>query len=130
MTRNNVRTADRCLERRASRRFSIQLPLWGWLVGKTRTLTMGETINISSLGVLFAAQEPVAVGTKLEVHIDWPLRSRKGELMELAGLAFVVRSTQFVVAARFSQCALQVKEPNEIRLFSTDGDTRLRRHFQ
>jgi hypothetical protein len=96
-------------ERRASRRFSLQLPLSGWTLGKQRTFIAGETINIASRGILFTAREPIPINAKLEVHIDWPVRSGNGEQMELNGIALVVRTTRYLVGAHLWQCSLRPK---------------------
>jgi hypothetical protein len=98
------------MERRDSRRFSLQLPLSGWTLGRERTFIAGETINIASRGILFKVREPIPVNAQLEMHIEWPVRSGKGDLMELSGIALVVRTTRHLVGVHWWQCSLRPKK--------------------
>jgi len=108
------------MDRRASRRFSLRLPISAWTLGAQRTFIAGETINIGSRGILFAMRQPVPVNAKLEVHVEWPVRSGKGEAMELSGIALVVRATRHQAGAQLWQCSLRPK--NKVKAaFPTAG---------
>lgn len=56
-------------ERRRLARFPIQRAVVYRQGRKTGT---GKTINISSGGVLFAADGPPLLGEGIELHVDWP----------------------------------------------------------
>jgi hypothetical protein len=50
-----------------------------------RGMGHGETVNISSKGILFVTDRVLALGRKVEVLVDWPVK-----LNEQVGLKFIV----------------------------------------
>jgi hypothetical protein len=61
-------------DRRSNDRFPIMRELrYKLLSGKGKVeLGVGQTLDISSTGVLFNAQTPLAPGKRVEVSISWP----------------------------------------------------------
>lgn len=81
-------------ERRATERFPMELRLryqtrWPALLG---IVGRGNTVDISSKGVLFAADKTVRPGTRMELVVDWPAKLRGEVPVELVMYGTVVRS--------------------------------------
>jgi hypothetical protein len=53
---------------------------------------VGESLNLSSIGLLFAAGETLLPGQVVEVFIDWPIRLHNGVRLTLVVEGAVVRS--------------------------------------
>ena len=79
--------------RRAHRRYNMQLELRWRLISRKRTTEtgVGRTIDVSRGGVLFESSRQPPVGVNVEVAIDWPARLDNGEPMQLIVLGRVVR---------------------------------------
>jgi len=87
-------------DRRSRRRYPLHLTLTGRSLGKRPISIVGVTVNMSSQGVLFAVSEAVPAHARIELQIDWPVRSGKGAAQQLSVLATVVRSAKNLVAGR------------------------------
>jgi hypothetical protein len=63
----------------------------------------GQTLNMSSGGILFTAESRLPVGEQIEVSVEWPaqLNARCG--LKLVALGKVVRSTTDVAAVRIEK---------------------------
>lgn len=62
-------------ERRRSRRFPVAAEVH-WHPANLRnhdSTEFGETINMSSSGVLFTTSHPLAVGSLIELSVSWPV---------------------------------------------------------
>lgn len=69
----DVGTYKPLVERRAGYRYPVSLDLsYRDLTGKKVT-GQGTTINISSSGILFAAEHPLPVHTNVELMLRWPV---------------------------------------------------------
>jgi PilZ domain len=75
-------------DRRANDRFPIIREVRYKVINSKGTVEVGtgETINISSTGVLFKAQAPLPPGKRLEISISWP-----AQLDGKCGLKLVAR---------------------------------------
>jgi hypothetical protein len=91
--------------RRSRHRYPLHLTLSGRVVGKCLPIA-GETVNISSEGLFFAATESIPRDSQIAVQIEWPVRSGSGKPMSLVGLGTIVRSTGNLVAARILRYSL------------------------
>jgi hypothetical protein len=60
---------------------------------------VGETVDISTKGLLFTAAIPIPVRTRLEILIDWPVAAPHGGVLKLELLARVIRFDGHLVAA-------------------------------
>lgn len=58
------------MEQRKNQRFDLRLPFE--VIGASAPVSKGETKNMSSCGVLFAADMPIAVGDPIEYLITLP----------------------------------------------------------
>jgi PilZ domain-containing protein len=80
------------MEQRKNQRFDLRLPFE--LVGGPDALLRGETKNVSSCGVLFAADSPVVVGDPIEYLITLPKAKGARINVRLRCIGKVVRGDQ------------------------------------
>jgi hypothetical protein len=66
-------------ERRSRKRYPVRLPLHGWIAGLSDRIIRGETVNMSSNGILFTA--PVTIPKDSHVHllVQWPFSLSRGK---------------------------------------------------
>ena len=103
--RNSLSISRGASERRSNDRFPIVRDVrYKLFNGKTGPQGgTGKTINISSAGVLFAAQEPMTPGRRLELSISWP-----AQLDGKCGLKLVARGR--VVRCRGTAVAIEIEK--------------------
>ena len=93
-------------ERRQKQRFPIQLDVL-YRVYERRTeiaLGIGKTIDISSSGLVFQAQNEIPVGSRLEVSATWPALLHGNQSMRWVVFGNVVRSASGVTAVTIERC--------------------------
>jgi hypothetical protein len=90
------------LDRRSRKRFPLRMGIWYRPAGLSLPVSWaeGESLNLSSTGVLFSGPDAVVPGQKIEALIDWPARlNNRGDLrLALAGI--IVRSAAEKTAMR------------------------------
>ena len=64
---------------------------------------LGRTIDMSSSGLRFQADRPLAVGLRLDVSIDWPVPLDGGVQLQLIVSGMVVRSNDTETAVRIER---------------------------
>src|SRR5579863_6609147 len=82
-------------DRRSRRRFSLRLAVRYRLIQPRLPLDRdmaGESLNLSSTGLLFTAGEALLPGQVVEVFIDWPIRLHNGVRLTLVVEGTIVRS--------------------------------------
>ena len=79
------------MEQRKAQRFELKLPLELIRKGSQALSERGETRNLSSVGVLFAAEAPLRIGEAVEYMITLPGTPDHGEKVRLHCLGKVVR---------------------------------------
>lgn len=84
-------------EQRRNRRFELQLPLEVVRAGVRQVTTSGQTLNISSCGVLFVADLPVEIGQPIEYVLTLPANEGGHSRVRLKCMGKVVRLTPFEV---------------------------------
>lgn len=67
------------MEQRKAQRFELKLPLELIRKGSQALSEHGETRNLSSVGVLFAAEAPLRIGEAVEYMITLPSRPDHGD---------------------------------------------------
>ena len=68
------------LEHRRSRRFELKLPVEVTRAGAERKLHAGETMNVSSGGILLAGEVDIPIGQSIEYYISLPTGSKSGDV--------------------------------------------------
>ena len=80
-------------ERRSSRRYSIERGLQYQLRGVRPALSgAGVTVNMSSNGVLFRAEQSLLVGKPIVLEINWPVLLNEARPLKLVARGRVVWS--------------------------------------
>ena len=80
------------MEHRKNQRFELKLPLE--IIGGPVPLSKGETKNVSSCGVLFAAEAGVGVGEAIEYLITLPKARGTRAAVRLRCIGKVVRKNE------------------------------------
>lgn len=92
-------------ERRKHRRYRISLPLVYKVLNRGRAMSegCGRTLNISSHGVFFSAQEFLPQGHSVELFIDWPVLQKDLFASQLVLTGQIVRNVGKDVGVKFVQ---------------------------
>ena len=92
------------LERRSKIRYPVALNVRYRTLGRHhRTSGLGRTVNLSSGGMLVAAEEKMTVGTRLEVNLEWPSLLDGLIPLQLVAVGKVIRSVESGFALSFIQ---------------------------
>ena len=92
-------------DRRQDRRYHLQMELKWKLLRRRRVLDtgIGQTIDISSGGILFDAGRPLPEGLDVELSISWPVLLNDVVPMQLAANGRIVRGNGGQVAIQTVQ---------------------------
>lgn len=111
-------------ERRSWQRYPLHMLLSGRFLTRWEGSVAGETVNLSSHGILFAAENAIPINAQIELQIDWPMRSLEDEPLQLFVFATVVRSTGKLVAARIWNYVIRKSVQTEsARIWLRSGPT-------
>jgi len=89
------------IERRSRRRYPLQLQVrYRAMSARLVASGDGQTLNISSAGLLIASAQSVREGLRLQLHVDWPWLLDGMTPLQLVAETRVVRAngSQFAVA--------------------------------
>lgn len=89
-------------DRRSDRRYELPLDLRWKLIRRRKVLNSGEgqTVDLSSGGILFDSRRPLPVGLDVELSITWPILLNNHAPMQLVVYGRIVRCTGNTVAIR------------------------------
>lgn len=92
---------ERDAERREGQRFPIQQRVvYRAAIGKKILAGCGETINMSSSGILFTLDHPLPKDIWVTIEVSWPVLLDNRKPIKLVTHGKVVRSLDGVVAVR------------------------------
>lgn len=100
------------LPKKRAKRYCIHAPLQYRIIGD-RAWHIGATSNISESGILFTGSVPLAIDSRVEVHLSLPvqLRTRAGVFVTFH--ATIIRCEGVGVwAARIFACGIRRSEPS------------------
>jgi c-di-GMP-binding flagellar brake protein YcgR len=105
-------------DRRKDRRYGIQLDLRWKLIRRRRVLEtgVGQTVDLSSGGILFVSGRTLPVGLNVELAITWPVLLRNEAPMQLIVSGRIVRTAASGTAVEMVQ--------HEFRTMSTSSEQR------
>jgi len=105
-------------DRRKDRRYGIHLDLRWKLIRRRRVLEtgVGQTVDLSSGGILFVPGRTLPVGLNVELAITWPVLLRNEAPMQLIVSGRIVRTSPNGTAVEMAQ--------HEFRTMSTSGEQR------
>lgn len=87
------------MENRKNQRFELRLPFEVIRSGHRSSSVFGHTLNMSSNGVLFEANQPIAAGEIIEYMITLPTGQNPDEDVRLRCMGKVIRSQDNFAAA-------------------------------
>jgi hypothetical protein len=107
-------------DRRRDRRYGLHLDLRWKLIRRRRVLEtgVGQTVDLSSGGILFASGRTLPVGLNVELAIAWPVLLRNEAPMQLIVSGRIVRAGANGTAVEMAQ--------HEFRTMGTSSDQRAR----
>ncbi|HWB96233.1 MAG TPA: PilZ domain-containing protein [Bryobacteraceae bacterium] len=81
------------MERRTSARFPIEQPVSYRILNAkgNHVACTGVTVDMSSAGVLFATDDPIECGKRVELCVYWPVSLESGCPLKLVAVGKVVR---------------------------------------
>ncbi|MGH9720130.1 MAG: PilZ domain-containing protein [Bryobacteraceae bacterium] len=99
-----LRRTDSAEDRRASQRLPIEREVrYKVYDGKTvKLIGSGKTVNISSGGVLFTTENPLAQGERVELSMSWPAQLNGTLSLKFVAMGRLVRCSE-------SQAALAIE---------------------
>lgn len=116
------------IERRSRIRYPVKLTVRYRTVGRKHHLNgTGQTLNMSSAGLLVWAEHGVSEGARMEVNIEWPLMLDGTVPLQLVAVGKVVRCAESVFAVSFAQ--YQFRTMGRMLKPTTDFDSDLPDEF-
>ena len=109
-------------ERRSHRRYSLEIPL-RYRAANCPLKTVwkhGRALDMSAGGILIYLPEPVAIGTKLELAMDWTGLCHGREAMRLFLVASVTRHEPRGAALRILSHRFRDATPARVRIPRAD----------
>jgi hypothetical protein len=92
------------IERRSKVRYPVKLTVRYRTLGRNQHVNgVGETLNMSSGGLLVSAEHEVCAGLRLEVNVEWPLMLNGTVPLQLVAHGKVVRCGGAMFALSFGQ---------------------------
>jgi hypothetical protein len=92
------------LERRSKIRYPVSLNVKYRTVGRSNRISgVGRTLNMSSGGLLIAADQRTQVGAKIELNVEWPSLLDGTIPLQLVAVGRVVRCLESGFALSFTQ---------------------------
>jgi hypothetical protein len=115
--RDNDSRLDPAVERRASRRFPIEQELLYRTLDHKAVAPengTGKTVDISSGGMLFATQQRLRFGKRVEVSVNWPAKLDGGCLLKFVAVGRVVRVEDTRAAISIEQYEFRTRRAREL----------------
>ena len=92
------------IERRSKARYPVKLTVRYRTIGRSNTVNgVGQTLNMSSGGLLVSAEHEMPAGLRLEVNVEWPLLLDGTVPLQLVAHGKVVRGGESEFAIAFAQ---------------------------
>jgi PilZ domain len=108
------------LERRTKIRYPVTLNVRYRTIGRSNRISgMGRTLNMSSGGLLVAADQRTEVGARLELNVEWPSMLDGQIPLQLVAVGKVVRCLESGFAISFTQYQFRTLSR---KLQATPGD--------
>ena len=92
------------IERRSKARYPVKLMVRYRTIGRSNSVNgVGQTLNMSSGGLLVSAEREIPAGSRLEVNVEWPLLLNGTVPLQLVAHGKVVRGGGSEFAVCFAQ---------------------------
>jgi len=119
----SVQAIDRTipLERRSKIRYPVSLNVKYRTVGRSDRISgVGRTLNMSSGGLLIAADQRTEVGAKVELNVEWPSLLDGMIPLQLVAIGRVVRCLESGFALAFTQYQFRTMS-RKLQSISSEG---------
>ena len=86
MLNGNLRRVITPDDRRTGNRLPIEQDVRYRVLGNKKLVSQvgsGKTLNMSSRGVLFTTESPLAIGQRIELSVSWPAAARQHDSTEI-----------------------------------------------
>ncbi len=125
VTANRPCGARDAADRRLRVRYPIDCAVQYQVTERRSEITSGSgrTIDMSSSGILFAAENPVAPGTRIQLWVSWPAKLDHKTPMNLVLRGTVVRTEQGVVAVKIKDREFRIRGTQHSQLFKASPRT-------
>ena len=100
-------------DRRGSRRYPLRRQLHYRLLNR-RHVTLagvGETLNMSSSGILFTAEGSLPEGQPVEVSVNWPAQISESCALKLVAMGRIIRSDPRRSVIRIERYQFRTRRP-------------------
>ena len=109
------------LERRSKIRYPVSLNVKYRTVGRSDRISgVGRTLNMSSGGLLIAADQRTEVGAKVELNVEWPSLLDGMIPLQLVAIGRVVRCLESGFALAFTQYQFRTMS-RKLQSISSEG---------
>jgi hypothetical protein len=96
-------------ERRSNARFPVTVRIRYASSDGEAMESLGQTVNLSTSGLSFTSDSPLAVGQKLQAAIDWPCAADQGLKVQLILSGVVVRAEGTAIALEIQRHEFQTR---------------------
>jgi hypothetical protein len=105
-------------ERRASPRYPIERKIVFRRPGRRagHADAVGQTINMSSSGLLFTADQPLSPGERIQMAVSWPVRLDQRWPMKMVLAGRVVRCAEGTAAVQILKYEFKTTGPNGLAI--------------
>jgi hypothetical protein len=110
-------------DRRVNQRFSLRLAVKCRRIephAALDSIILGESLNISSKGLLFKSSEALLTGQAVEAFIDWPMLLDSHIRLTLVVEGVVVRTTDEYAAVRIDRYEFRTRSTTKSRSGARD----------
>ena len=90
-------------DRRRSPRKPLDRPVRYQVLNRKGEVALGQTVDMSSTGLLFTTDKPLDLGRGIELLISWPASLDDGTRLKLVAKGSVVRNAPGMSAVRIGQ---------------------------
>ena len=114
---DNDSRLDPAVERRTSRRFPIEQEVFYKTLDHKAAVPecgTGRTVDISSGGILFATQQRLRSGKRVEVSVNWPAQLEGGCPLKFVAVGRVVRVEDTRAAMSIEQYEFRTRRTKDL----------------
>src|SRR5258708_16026900 len=99
-------------ERRVKSRYPLELNVRYQTMGAAGPVAgVGQTVNMSSSGMLLACRSDIAEGTRLKVFVEWPSLLNGTTPLQLITMGTVVRRNEIGLSIAFASSQFPTMRP-------------------
>jgi hypothetical protein len=112
MSSRSTRRAETSDDRRASSRLAIERDVRYKVLGRRNSIKQvgtGKTVNISSGGVLFTTETPLAEGERVELAVSWPAQLNDQVPLKLVATGRLVRTDETKAAISIERYEFKIR---------------------